>query len=259
MIFRIIHIAIFSFTITILSAQSNFSIRAFINPLGASIGKIEVDEKGLGYYDIKIKRPYNYDIGVLISRKIVKNLHLNLGAAFKYDKLKIDYTIPDPFQESEVLLTGDRFIRKYIFSPHLMIELRKPKYYAGVGWEGNIDLHYKTNVIIQEGPVYNYVDPVTMQSAFLYFSEWELSFNDLSRSSSPLINAGYKILPHWYVTLNCRFKPYGNQPFYRLLLEGKMPEMPVRNHILNDVQIWNKWIYTSVGLAYDFSLQNQKS
>ena len=253
MIFRIIHIAIFSFTITILAAQSNYSFRAFLNPLGARIGTIDVQERGMGYYDIKIKRPYNFDVGILVSRKIGNNLHLNVGTAYKYDKIKIDYTIPDPFQESIELLVGDRFIQKHIISPHLMLEFRKMKYYVGGGWEANIDLNYKTNVIDQEGPIYNFSDPVTMQTAFLYFDESESSHNDLIRNSSPLINAGYLIFPHWFLTVNCRFKPYGKQSRYRLLLEGKMPDMPVANHILNDTQIVDRWIYASVGLAYDFT------
>ncbi len=250
--FKIFLFVFFSFTILTLTGQTNNSFRAYINPIGVRVGNIDVQERGLEYYNIRTTRPYNYDAGILVSRKIGGNLHLNLGTGFKYDKLKIDYTIPDPFLENEIILVGDRYMRKYIFSPHLAVEFRKPKYYVGIGWEGNIDLDYQTNIIDQEGPIYNFSDPVNMKYAFLYFFEFENNLDDLSSNSSPIINLGYKVLPHWYININCRIKPYGKWLSYHLLIEGKTPDMPIANHILNNTRIVNRWIYASIGLAYDF-------
>lgn len=259
MFLHIFRIAIFLISSTTLPAQSNYTIRAFINPLGARIGNLDVEENGLGYFDVKTSRLHDFDLGTLLSIRVAGPFHVNIGAAYKYNKLNIQYRIADPLDDQIILVDGDRFIQKHIFSPHLGIEWRKANYFIGTGMEGNIDIDYKTNILDQEGPIYNFYDPVTMEQAFLYFNEIEIYHNDFIEYTSPYFNGGYMFLPGWYMTLNFKIKPYGNLPMYALLIEGKPLDLPHDNHILNSTQIRNRWIYASVGLAYDFTGKQKNS
>lgn len=230
----------------------------YFYPLGFHIGNQHIEEHGLGIYQFNYKRPFNFELGYKLSRRIINSYSIEGGISVKYWNLEFEYIINDPFFEEEIFAHEERYIRKIMTSPNVGLLYKKNKIKIAIGLEANMEINSESNVISGQSPIYVFFDPNSQRSANLTISENNVFLNDFTLFLTPTLTLGYQILSRFSIELNGKIKPYGEWPLYRLKIEGKTPDLEDGLYLLNDVRILNKIVFIHLGVSYSLNKKSSK-
>lgn len=250
---RLAIIVVISIYFKPLYGQNKINSRLYFLPIGMKVSTGDVQEFGLGIYEFKYTTPLNIELGCIFSKKVIKNLFVDAGIGLKANKLKIEYSIDDPYIEGEIFGREKRYLNKIELSPQLSLNYNVEKIYFSIGYETSLKISYNSNLVSGISPTYVFFDPIGQRNAFFTIRETNFFLEGLRLHHRLVANIGYRLNEKWHLNLNFKYKPFTNWFQYGLLIEGKTPDMPEGNYILNDTRILNKLMLVSFGISYSLN------
>jgi hypothetical protein len=213
------------------------------SPLLISLGNQGVREYGTGYYDFNFKQGVAQEYGISIGRRFASHWETGIGISRKNIHQQFGFELRDPMDENRIL---DAPARSYQYN---FFGLRA---FGGYTWE-----RHSLRLIVELNDPYQIrLSPeVTWFYTQRFFSSQgqkaEFTVEErLTPNGShiiPEINYGYQLYENFFLSAGVKWRWYGDDINYRLLITGNTFEMPEPETILNDTRILDRFFMVYAG------------
>jgi len=238
-------------------SQSKWSIEAYINPFVTRIGNNHVVEYGLGYYNFKEDKKYQWELGSRVNYNILLNFDIGFGLGLKNMYYNFTYTLTNPIKSDEIIQKTQRELKLIMLSPAISFRYRVKRFSALIGLEFNEPISSVSNYETVRGELWIFIDIGNQVVGYYSLNELPQFSTNFSSFIVPEIRLGYRIMSRLYVHVGMKLKPYGSYVQYYFLVQGNTGSMGSdKLYDLNDTRVNNRMTFLYIGASYTIGGDN---
>lgn len=232
-------------------SQSKFELGVSLEPLVVPVNIGTYVENGQGFYDINGRGKITQSASAYFTYWPLKSFGISLGVGVRNYRSLIDYSIPDPLNESlDPILEGFFPFTAKGLGPSLSVLFRKEKWRARMGL-GTIDLFdqkyisssHISGVTIWESGGEIIADILLEENAYWHTIPSAYAFLQFEGQ--------YNILDNIFIKCSFETTISGQYPHpYTLHISGFTPETPPQSQVLNDYTMRSTLTSFSFGVGY---------
>ena len=226
-------------------------LSAYLTPAILSIGNIQYEELGMGYYPFINDPKGKIEGGIIVDRMLDDKWSGYAVMSFFLDGGNFKTEVYHPIHEDQLLEAKSRSYDRSSINLGLGASYSHNSLKIRLGINYSLLTTTSADFRTDLNNIEAFFDFEQNLSASLETNEYEILTNGLKANLIPNVIIEYEFMENWDVRLSLDVKPYGARDFYRLNIRGHTVSTPQGKTLeLNDIRLKNKLLRLNLGLTY---------
>jgi len=252
----IIMVFCFSFIVNVTFSQTKFVIEPNVSPVLFPLGNFAVEDDSEEYYSFNFKESFSPKYGLSLSFLLNSGWEFGLNSTYFKYRYEFDRQVYDVTNSANILDENSGYLEWELLGATPFIKYNHKKISFSLGYQVNQVLYIKKSEKFFASRVVGYVvedkNGMIQLFGFNYTEVQDPSPSPFALGNIELL-VQYEIVKNTRLTFGLSYIGFGDPtPNYKFYNHGDNEDG--QDVVLNDIKIYNRTLFTQIGVSYRFYL-----